>query len=168
MNLGATVAASQSLLPIFGTVSVSRTVSGQITISKPKTPFAFDVFIRIRGKETKLGEIASAPVAQNGVARAWSGYAGGNQMSYYFAAEVPNLQRSDKVADLVFRPSTKAALNTAELVEIYGAEIVLKDFPLPRNTDGTFTTTTTGTATTTSDDDSTDKKTDPEKKDEKK
>ncbi|MFT3685552.1 MAG: hypothetical protein QM783_11590 [Phycisphaerales bacterium] len=164
-NLQANVSASQSFIPLLSPVSVSRSISGQLTVDKPKTPFAFDVFVRLRDKEYSIGQIASAPAAQR-QGGYWGGYAGNGQLSYYLAAELPTLQRSDKAIDLIFRPSTKAALRTADLVEIYGKEIVFKDFPLTRNTDQSIQST--GTVTTTVVDDTAEPKTEPEPKDDKK
>lgn len=128
----ANVAASGGLFPIFGGgLNVNRSITAQLTVDKAPTPFAFDVFVRLRDKETRIGEIASAPTASGIAGRGYSPYGGANTM-FYFAAEVPNLQRSDKKLDLIFRPSSKVAMSTTDLSEIYGGEIVLKDFPVTR------------------------------------
>lgn len=155
-NLQANVAASGSpfspftLLTGASGVSISRMVNGQLTFTKPKTPFAFDVYVRLRDKETKIGQVASSPGVQ------WSGgmygaYGTGGNGTFYLAAEVRNLQRSDKTVDLILRPSSRAALATTDLVEIYGGEIVLKDFAVTRNAEGadqTVETVAPATSTT--------------------
>jgi hypothetical protein len=154
-QVSAAVSASSSFLPFIGGLSVSRSVTLQLAIEKSATPFAFDVFIRIRGKETKLGQLSSSAAAAGADGVYTSGFyspgGGAGSRVAYLSAEVSNLQKSDKVADLIFRPSTRAAVNTLDLTEIYGGEIVLKDVALARDggaSGTTFSTTTTvvGTA----------------------
>lgn len=152
-QVSAAVSASSSFLPFIGGLSVSRNVTLQLTIDKSATPFAFDVFIRIRGKETKLGQLSSSAAAAGADGVYTSGFyspgGGAGSRIAYLSAEVSNLQKSDKVADLIFRPSTRAAVNTLDLTEIYGGEIVLKDVGLARDggaSGTTFSTTVVGTA----------------------
>ena len=142
MTVTANVTASNSLFPLFGAgLSVNRMISAQLNIDKPPVPFAFDVFVRLRDKETRIGTIASSPAATS------SGYGygyGGGKLQYMNAA-VPNLLRTDRTVDLIFRPNTKIALGTADMSEIYGGEITFKDFAVAGN--GTAVTTTTSTTT---------------------
>ncbi|HYD02070.1 MAG TPA: hypothetical protein VEB22_12655, partial [Phycisphaerales bacterium] len=142
-HVEATVSATSApLFPIFGGgLSVSRSVTMQLSADTAPTPFAFDVFVRLHGKETKLGQIASArSAAEAGGSYAAQVYAmqsaaGGSTpgaITAFLQAQVPGLSRSDKTVDLIFRPSERAALNTVELSAIYGGEIVLKDFAVTR------------------------------------
>ena len=134
-TVNASVVANSGLFPIFGGgLSISRSVSAQLSVDSPPAPFAFEVFVRVRGKETRLGEIASSPTVTSGGGRGYMMMGmGGASPAFYLGAEVANLQRSDKTLDLIFRPSTKVAMATADLAEIYGGEIVLKDFAVTRN-----------------------------------
>lgn len=117
-------------LPVLGSITTSPAIGFQLqTDDSPMTPYAFDVYVRLGDTETKLGSITSSPCEGS----PYSFFQQGGMA--WLNAAVPNLKRSDSQVDLIFRPSTQAALGTIDLSEIYGQEVTLSKVRLQKEHD---------------------------------
>jgi hypothetical protein len=82
----------------------------QVDLRKPPVNVAFDVFVRVGGKEVLVGSVAGEK---------------GKQMGTFISHKASEIQ--DAKVEVILRSNSKVARRTVDLVEAWKGEIVIKD-----------------------------------------
>jgi hypothetical protein len=101
-----------------GRPGVALSLAGYVSADAPPTGLSFHVFVRTGGREWDLGAV-NLPAGKSG--SQWYGRE---------LKDLPGFPGDATTVDVVLRPSPDHAVNSVELTEIWGVEVVRENVPV--------------------------------------